>query len=356
MTNPILVEAWRGSTVESFHRGAVAVVDGDGALVTAIGDIDRPVFPRSAIKVLQALPLVESGAAERYALTDEELALACASHSGEPEHVRTAAAMLAKAGLDDSVLECGAHWPYHDVSSRALAAANAVPSALHNNCSGKHAGFVCLGCQLAGTQDHRAFLAGYVGPKHPVMREVGAAIEAATGCDLAGAPHGTDGCSIPTYGIALRQLAHGFARVASGNGLSPGRAAAAARLRSAVARAPFMVGGTGRFDSRVMQALGERVFCKVGAEGMYCASMPQSGLGVAIKVDDGNNSRACEVAMAALIEALVPLHTDSEHQLLAGLSNVTLFNWRGLQVGRLAAHASLRALATPRWRANHAMV
>ena len=351
--NPVLVEAWRGDTVESFHCGAAAVVDGDGALVASLGDIDRPVFPRSAIKLLQALPLVESGAAERWRLTDEELALACASHSGEPAHTRTAAAMLAKVGLDETVLECGVHWPYDEASAHALAAAGAAPSALHNNCSGKHAGFVCLGCMLAGAQERRGFLAGYVRPEHALMREVTAAIEATTGCDLSRAPRGTDGCSIPTYAIPLRQLAHAFARAATGAGLSAGRAAAAARLRSAVARAPFMVSGSRRFDSRVMQALGERVFCKVGAEGMYCAALPQAGLGVAIKVDDGNNSRACEVAMAALIEAFVPLRADSERELLAGLSNLPLRNRRGLEVGRLAAHESLRRLAQ---RANRAAV
>ena len=342
--NPVLVEAWRGDAVESFHRGAVAVVDGDGTLVACLGDIDRPVFPRSAIKLLQALPLVESGAAERMGLSDEELALACASHAGEPAHTRTAAAMLAKAGLDDSVLECGAHWPSDEGSARALAAAGMAPSALHNNCSGKHAGLICLGCALAGPRDRRGFLAGYVQPDHELMREVSAAVQASTGCDLAHAPRGIDGCSIPTYAIALRQVAHGFARAASGIGLSPGRAAAAARLRSAVAKAPFMVAGSGRFDTRVMQALGERVFCKVGAEGMYCAALPEAGLGVAIKVDDGNNARACEVAMAAVIEALVPLHNNAEGELLAGLSNLRLLNWRGLQVGRLAAHESLRRL------------
>ena len=356
MTNPVLVEAWRGDAIESFHRGAVAVVDADGGAVAALGDIDRPVFPRSAIKALQALPLVESGAADRYALTDEELALACASHSGEPAHVHTAAAMLAKAGLDDSVLECGAQWPRDEMTSRALAATGAVPGALHNNCSGKHAGFVCLGCLIAGAQDPRVFLQGYVACEHPVMREVSAAIEAATGCNLARAPRGIDGCSIPTYGMALRQLAHGFARVASGVGLSPGHAAAAKRLRRAVARAPFMVGGTGRFDSRVMQALGERVFCKVGAEGMYCAALPQAGLGLAIKIDDGNNARACEVAMAALIEAFVPLLTDGERELIASLADVRLSNWRGLHVGRLAAHASLRRLAAPWQREKRGMV
>jgi len=313
-------------------------------LVASLGDIDRPVFPRSAIKLLQALPLVESGAADSLHLSDEELALACASHNGEPAHTRCAATMLAKAGLDESVLECGAHAPYHEASARALAAAGTAPGALHNNCSGKHAGFCCLGSLLAAGHDRRGFLAGYVHPEHAVMREVSAAIQAATGCDLTHAPRGTDGCSIPTYAITLRQLAHGFARSGTGIGLTPGRAAAAARLRRAVAREPFMVAGSARFDPRVMQALGERVFCKVGAEGMYCAALPLAGLGVAIKVDDGNTSRACEVAMAALIEALVPLQDDAQRELLASLSKPTLRNWRGLEVGHLAAHRSLRQL------------
>jgi len=343
--NPVLVEAWRGDAVESFHRGAVAVVDGDGAVVAALGDIERPVFPRSAVKLLQALPLVESGGADRFGLSDEELALACASHVGEPAHTQTTAAMLAKAGLDDSALECGAHWPYHEATTHALAASGAAPGPLHNNCSGKHAGLVCLGCLLAGRQDRRAFVAGYVQHEHPVMREVTAALQAVTGCDLRRSPRGIDGCSIPTFAIPLRQLAHGFARAATGIGLSAGRAAAAARLRRAIARAPQMVRGNGRFDTLVMQALGERVCCKVGAEGVYCAALPEAGLGVALKVDDGNTARACEVAMAALIEGLVPLANDGERELLAGLSNPALRNWRGLEVGRLAAQDTLRRLA-----------
>ena len=346
--NPVLVEAWRGDALESFHRGALAVVDADGALVASLGDIERPVFPRSAIKLLQALPLVASGAAERFGLSDEELALACASHRGEPTHAATAAAMLARAGLDASVLECGAHWPYDEPAARALAAAGQTPSALHNNCSGKHSGFACLGCHMAGhvsgDRDPRGFLAGYVQPDHAVMREVSAAVQAATGCDLAHAPRGIDGCSSPAYAIPLRQLALGFARAGSGTGLAPGLTAAAQRLRQAVARAPFMVAGTGRFDTLVMQALGERVFCKVGAEGMYCAALPEQGLGVAIKIDDGNTSRACEVVMAATLEALLPLHDDGQRALLAGLSSASLRNWRGTPVGRLAAHASLRRL------------
>jgi len=341
-SNPTLVEAWRGSIVESAHRGALAIVDVDGTVHTALGDIERPIFPRSAIKVLQALPLVESGAADRLRLSDEELALACASHGGEERHARTAAGMLAKAGVDVSALECGAHWPYHDAAIKAMAARGEQPTALNNNCSGKHSGFVCLGCLLADGRDVRAFLRGYVKPDHPVMREVTAAVQAATGYDLAHTARGTDGCSIPTYAIPLRHLAQAFAKIGTGVGLREGHARAARHLRAAVAKAPFMVAGSGRFDTSVMERLGERVFCKVGAEGVYCAALPEAGLGVAIKIDDGNTSRACEVAMASVIEAFVKLD-DSEATFMRGFSDATLSNWNGIEVGRLSAAAALRA-------------
>ena len=334
--NPVLVHALRGGIVESAHRGAVAVIDADGGVHTHWGDIDRPIFPRSAVKVLQALPLVESGAAERWQLSAEELALSCASHGGEEVHARTAAAMLAKAGVDVSALECGAHWPYHDNASKALAAAGQQPSALHNNCSGKHAGFVCLGCLMAGDDDRRAFLGGYVKPIHPVMREVTAALQATTGYDLATAPMGTDGCSIPTFAIPLRHLARAFARLGTGVGLSAGHQRAARQLRAAVAQAPHMVAGSGRFDSRMMTLLGERVLCKVGAEGVYCAALPEQGLGVAVKMDDGNTARACEVVMAALIARLVRLN-DKENRVVSDLADLKLSNWNGIEVGRLRA-------------------
>lgn len=331
--NPTLVEALRGGAVESTHRGAWAVVDADGDVVASAGDIDRPIFPRSAVKLLQALPLVESGAAERYGLNDEQLAIACASHNGEPRHVAVAASMLAAAGVDDAALECGAHWPYRDLVQREMAAAGSTPSALHNNCSGKHAGFVCLGCLLAGDADKRAFLSGYVKPEHPVMREVGDAIEAATGWRLADTPRGTDGCSIPTYAIPLRHLALAFARAGSGIGLREGRARAAKRLMAAVTAEPFMVGGSGRFDTRIIERLGERVFCKVGAEGVFCAAFPKAGLGVAVKMDDGA-SRACEVVMAALIERFVRLD-EVERGFVHAFADQPLVNWNGLDVGRL---------------------
>jgi L-asparaginase II len=344
--NPILVEVLRGDAVESRHRGALAVLDADGATVAALGDIERPIFARSAVKLLQALPLVESGAADRLALSDEELAIACASHNGEPEHTAVAARMLAKVGLDADALECGAHWPGLDTATRALAAQGREPTALHNNCSGKHAGFLCLACALhggPGGPDLRQYVRGYVAPDHPVMREVTASLQATTGFDLAHAARGTDGCSIPTFGIPLRHLAHAFARTGTGTGLREGQARAAKRLRQAVARAPFMVAGTGRFDTKVMQRLGERVFCKVGAEGVFCAALPQRGLGVAIKIDDGNNARAAEVAMAAVIEAFVALD-DGDATLMHTLSHPRLVNWNGIEVGGLRPAEALLTL------------
>jgi L-asparaginase II len=206
--NPVLVELWRSDgsrssagagAVESVHRGALVVVDAAGRTVLALGDIDRPVFGRSAVKGLQALPLVASGAADAYALSDAELALACASHGGEPAHVATAAGLLTRLGLDETALECGAHAPMHADSAADLLRQGRPVGALDNNCSGKHAGFICLGCLLAHQAgvDARAFVRGYVEPEHLVMREVGAALSAATGEDVAHAPRGRDGCSIP---------------------------------------------------------------------------------------------------------------------------------------------------------------
>jgi len=344
--NPVLVEAHRGKSVESAHRGALAVLDADGAVVLALGDIHRPIFPRSAVKVLQALPLVESGAADALQLNHEELALACASHNGEPAQVAIAAGMLAKAGVDVRALECGTHWPRREAFQREMAARGDTPNALHNNCSGKHAGFVCLACRLAGGQPLLEYARGYVQAGHPVMREVTQALQTTTGWDLSTAPQGIDGCSIPTYGIPLQHLARAFARVGTGIGLSEGHARAARRLRQAVAKTPFMVGGTDRFDTRVMQRLGERVFCKVGAEGVYCAALPERGLGLALKIDDGNNARAAEVAMAALIEAYVALD-DGEATFMRSLSDLRLKNWNGITVGALRASAALRGAAPP---------
>jgi len=325
MDNPFLVEVTRGPLVESRHRGSVSVVDADGATVLSLGDVDRRVFPRSAVKALQALPLLESGAADKYGLTDEEIALACASHSGEPEHVRVAESMLAKAGRDAGCLECGTHWPMGEAANRALAAQGGEPSALHNNCSGKHAGFICLAC--ATGEDPK----GYVSPNHPVQRMVREALEDATGACHSMENSGIDGCSIPTYAIRLPALAFGFARFGTGAGLSAGARAAAERIRKSVAAHPFMVAGTGRFDTRLMEILKERAFVKVGAEGVYCASFPELGYGVALKAEDGN-ARAAEAMMAGLILRFLPL-SDEERTAVKALAQPVFRNWNGIEVG-----------------------
>jgi len=333
MTNPVLVEVIRGALVESRHRGSIAVVNADGAVVLALGDIATPVYPRSAVKALQALVLVESGAADRFGFAEEELALACASHGGEAAHVAVVERMLARAGLNRSVLACGAHWPIHQPSAQALARAGDQASALHNNCSGKHAGFVCAARAL-GVDHH-----GYTDHAHPVQRAVKAAIESLAGATMSDELRALDGCSVPTWALPLRALAHAFMRFATGQDLAPERAAAARRLRKACAAKPWHVAGTGRFCTEVMEQFGERVFVKTGAEGVFCAALPGEGLGIAIKCDDGG-ARAAEVAMAAMIERFLPL-TARDRAALAHFVRPTMRNWNRVNVGALVASPEL---------------
>jgi len=319
---PVLVEVTRGDRVESSHIGSAVVVDAKGGIVFALGDVERAVYPRSAVKALLALPLVETGAADRLGLTAAEIALACSSHSGEIMHTQAAASMLRTAGRDVGCLECGTHWPMRDAAAQALAASGALPSALHNNCSGKHSGFICLACD-SGTDP-----AGYIQPEHRTMEMVTAALAETTGAVLDARNRAVDGCSIPTYAIPLRALAMAFARFGSGIGLHADRALAAGRIRNAVAAHPLMVAGTGRFDSRLMTALGARVFSKSGAEGVFCAAIPELVLGLAVKCDDGAG-RAAEVVTAALIERLLPDLGDAIDE----LARPTLTNWNGIAVG-----------------------
>lgn len=328
MANPVLVEVTRGKVVESRHRGAIAVVDGDGRVVEAIGDVERPVFPRSATKAFQALPLIESGAADRYGFGDAELALAISSHNAEPRHVETARAMLARAGLDEGCLECGPQWPERGKDQAALQIAGLKPGRVHNNCSGKHAGFLCTAACLGEDPS------GYVKPDHPVMRAVVAA-----SAEMTGAPHtpemmGVDGCSIPTYAIPLTAIARGFARLATGTGLGPARRAAVERLRRAAAAEPFMVAGTNRFCTRAMTLLGPRAFVKTGAEGVFTAALPQEGLGIAVKIDDGA-SRASEVAVAETMRRLLEGLDEATLTGLDRLRNPPILDRNGATVGEI---------------------
>ena len=333
MTDPVLVEVTRGDVVESAHRGAVSVADPAGVIAFALGDIDRPVFPRSAVKAIQALPLVESGAADAFGFGNRELALACASHEGEAEHVATARAMLAKAGLDGSALECGTHWPSHFEATLALARKGEVPTALHNNCSGKHSGFLCT-CVHLGIEPR-----GYVGAGHRSQEMVREAMEAVTGASHGEENRGIDGCSIPTYAVPLRHLARGFARLATGEGLPEKRAAAARRLMAACMAEPFHVDGTDGADTRLMQAAPGRIFVKTGAEGVYCAALPELGIGIAIKCEDGAG-RAAQAIVAAVLARL--LRGDRElSETLSGMARPPLLNRNGIAVGEVRPTALL---------------
>jgi L-asparaginase II len=333
MSNPVLAELVRGGLVESRHSGALAVSDPEGRLVLAIGDVNRPVYPRSAVKAFQALPLLESGAADKLQLSDAEIALAVSSHGGEPRHVETATTMLARAGRDVGTLECGTHSPSYRPAAEALVQAGKRPSALHNNCSGKHAGFICLACAEGREPE------GYIAASHPVMREVMGAVNEMSGAALSGDGVGIDGCSIPTQAAALAGVARGFARFGTGAHLGPERAKAAARIRKAVASDPFLVAGSKRFDTDIMALFGERVFVKTGAEGVFCASFPELGYGVALKCDDGG-TRASELMMAGVIARLLPLSEDEGARLQPFLEPVQR-NWNGMEVGRLRLTGAL---------------
>ena len=336
MANPVLVEVIRGALVESRHRGAVAVVDADGKAALALGDVAARVYPRSAVKALQALVLVECGAADRYGFCDEQLALACASHSGEPAHVAGVARMLAGAGLDESALQCGAHWPTHRPSADALIRAGGTPSPLHHNCSGKHAGFLCAASVMG------ADLRTYCAPSHPVQREVQAVLEELCGAAIGAQDVGIDGCSAPAFALPLAGLARAFARFATGQGMSAERAAAAGRLRAACANRPWFVAGSGLFVTEIMSHFGARVFVKTGAEGAYCGALPEEGVGIAVKCEDGGG-RAAEVIMAAVIARLLP--GGAQDEVLAKYARPVLRNWRGIAVGELRPTPAL--LTTP---------
>jgi len=308
---PLIVEVSRGDMIESRHRVAAAALDAEGASLLEAGDITALVYPRSAIKPLQALVLVESGAADAFGLGNAEIALACASHSGEERHVELVRAWLARLGLSDSDLECGVH----------SVAGCATPTTAHNNCSGKHAGFLTVARHLGFPT------AGYIGAEHPVQRLVMAKVAETMGAKLAGAPRGIDGCGIPVFGVKLAELARGMARFSASDGPS-------ARIRTAMAAAPSMVAGTGRFTTRVIEATAGDVLVKEGAEGVYCGMVPGRGIGIAVKAEDGAG-RAASAAIGHVLQRLGALDTTQSAQLSDAISP-TLRNHAGREVGRIS--------------------
>lgn len=325
---PMIIEVTRGDMVESRHRADVAVVDPEGKVVRAWGDIEPPVYGRSAIKPLQALPLIESGAADRFGVSVAEIALACASHNGEPRHVELVTAWLARIGCGIADLECGSHAPYHESSVAALLRAGRKPDASYNNCSGKHSGFLSTARHLSEAT------AGYIRYEHPVQQRILGVLEQMTGLRLGEAPRGIDGCGIPVIGIPLGNMAMAMARLADpGERVPPARAAAAKRVLAAMATEPFLVAGTGRFCTTVMEIVGAKVVMKTGAEGVYTAALPTLGLGVALKVEDGAG-RAAEVAMGRVLHEIKLLSADEEKALADALTP-PIRNRVGRETGRI---------------------
>lgn len=337
--NQVLVETIRGNWVENRHRGAIAVCDSAGNLVLAMGDVARPVFPRSAIKSMQALALVTSGALQRFSLSDEELALACASHHGEPGHIAGVERFLAHLGLSAGDLECGGHPPTNAAARDALRRTGEQPSALYNNCSGKHSGM------LADALAMGVPTTGYIERDHPVQVAVRAAVETVIGTPLSTDRCGTDGCSIPTWAAPLTAFATGFARMATGQGLPPDLAAGARRICDAATAHPELVAGTGHLDTEVMQAFAGRLMQKGGAEGVQCGAIRDLGLGYALKIDDGSMA-ASHVAVAALLLA-VARPSDAERAVLERFARHPIRNVRGTLVGEMRA---TEALSSPRSR------
>lgn len=310
--NPVMVEVTRGGVVESRHRGAAVVVGAGGGQVASWGDVDRPMFPRSAVKPFQALPLLESGAADHFQLSEEEIALACGSHGGEFEHVHTVAGWLCRIGLTPEDLACGAHPPLSEAAAVALVRKGEAPSALHNNCSGKHAGFLTTALHLGEP------VTGYAGPVHPVQLRVKMVLAQISGADLGERMRGIDGCGAPAFAMPLRNLALAMARLADPGHLNRLRAAAIRRIVRAMTGQPYFVAGRGRFDTAIIHAGAGDVVVKSGAEGVHAAALPRRGLGIAVKIDDGGK-RAAEAAVAALLERYGDLDEGCRRLLAAHL-------------------------------------
>ncbi|MGO9867963.1 MAG: asparaginase [Rhodomicrobium sp.] len=332
--NPVLIEVTRGPAVESRHRGAFVVVDAAGKVIWGGGDSEMPVYPRSAAKPLQALPLIETGAADRFNLTNRELALACASHKGEPAHVAAVEAWLACIGLDPTCLECGVQAPRTAQAAEKIVRDGTPLNAAYHNCSGKHTGFLTT-CMACGDP-----VQGYIEPGHPAQKRVTQALAEMTGCDLWRVSLGRDGCGIPVYCMPLQSLALGMARLADPAQLPRPRALAASRLLDAIAAEPFYVNGTNGFTTEAMLAAPQTVRVKGGAEGVYAAALPTKGFGVALKIDDGG-MRAAECAMAHILRALDCFSADEEARLGPFLSPLIMTN-AGREAGAIKPTSALQ--------------
>ncbi|OIQ28237.1 MAG: L-asparaginase [Alphaproteobacteria bacterium MedPE-SWcel] len=324
-----LAEIWRGTLLESLHLGHAVVANGKGEVLRSWGDPAAVIYPRSSCKMIQALPLLTSGAAARYGLTSEQLALSCASHNGARIHVDRVGDWLAQLQLGEADLRCGPQMPRDPEVHRELIKSDDSPCQIHNNCSGKHAGFLTLAQHLGAGPEYTAI-------DHPVQQACRAAFEEVTGEDSP--TFGIDGCSAPNFACSLAGLARAMGWFASAHRRSGRADEAAVQLRTAMATHPALVAGEGRACTALMRDMGGRVAVKTGAEGVFVAILPDQDLGIALKVADGA-TRAAETAIAALLLSLGALNKDS----LAAKTyvNAPITNWNGLHCGEMRPAAEL---------------
>lgn len=330
MTNPVpMTEIWRGSLLESLHLGHAAICDDSGQILRAWGDPEAVIYPRSSCKMVQALPLLTSGAADRYGLSSEQLALACASHDGAAIHTERVRAWLDQLGLKDDDFRCGPQEPADIPARNALIKADESPCQMHNNCSGKHCGFLTLAAHMGAGPD-------YVAVDHPVQQAALTAFEEVTGEDSPG--YGIDGCSAPNFATTLHGLARAMAFFASAQDRSDRQSTAAARLTQAMMAHPDLVAGEGRACTELMRAMDGRAAIKTGAEAVFIAIVPEKRLGVAVKIVDGG-TRAAECTIAAILVGLGVLEAD--HPATRKFMNAPILNRRGLECGVIRPSAEL---------------
>lgn len=324
MTKPeAMTEIWRGERLESLHSGHAVICDAGGGIRRAWGDPGAEIYPRSSCKMVQALPLLTSGAAAKYGLGAEHLALACASHDGAHMHTGRVRAWLGALGLGEGDLRCGPQMPDDTEARYGLIRDFAEPDQTHNNCSGKHTGFLTLTRHMGAGPD-------YVEIGHPVQQAVLEAFEEVTGAPSPG--FGLDGCSAPNFRTTLHGLARAMAWFATARDRTDRQSVAAGHLFDAMVRHPELVAGEGRACTALMRAMSGRVAVKTGAEGVFVAILPEQRLGVALKIVDGA-TRASECAIAAILTGLGAL--EAGHPVARQVMTVPLRNRRGLAVGEI---------------------
>lgn len=328
--NPILVESTRGDMVENIHRGSIAISDSSGKILAAWGDIDLPRYVRSTVKLMQTVSLVESGAVEHFGLTSKEIALSCASHSGETFHTQGVAEWLNTLGLDQNALKCGNHRPLNSSTYKQILRHGEEISPLHNPCSGKHASFLTQ--TIFGDEP----IEEYNLLESPVQQRCLKVTEDIMQADSSYYPKALDGCNVPAISFTLKDLAYGMARFnPRAVGFTKKRRLAMQRVLEALREKPEMISGTGKFDTEVIRITSGEIFTKVGSDGMYVATLPEKGIGIALKIDDGNLG-AATVAMGTILSHYIKLTPPQLARLLPFIEPVQK-NQMGIDTGVMKA-------------------